>query len=147
VYARWENADTANDLVQETFLRLLRAWEQDETIENPKAWLARVARNLSEDQAKSAFRRHGTRPPQTMSGVEARDPSPEAQLLEKERLAQLQAQLHLLSSDDQRVLHLRYVEDLTTPEIASALGTTVVAVHMRLSRARARLRALLKTLE
>src|SRR6266567_9102394 len=75
-YARWMNADTAMDITQEAFLRLWKKWEDGEAILNPRAWLLRVARNLAEDHAKSAFRRNGTHPPQTMNGVRGRDPQP-----------------------------------------------------------------------
>src|SRR5437660_5469199 len=71
VYARWLNADTAMDITQEAFLRLWKQWQTGEDIINPRAWLLRVARNLAEDHAKSAFRRNGTHPPQTMNGVQA----------------------------------------------------------------------------
>src|SRR5262249_9842496 len=70
-YARWMNADTAMDITQEAFLRLWKKWEDGEAIHNPRAWLLRVARNLAEDHAKSAFRRNGTHPPPTMNGVQA----------------------------------------------------------------------------
>src|ERR671932_447785 len=76
VYARWLNADTAMDIAQEAFLRLWKQWEAGEAIVNPRAWLLRVARNLAEDHAKSAFRRNGTHPPQTMNGVKSHDPQP-----------------------------------------------------------------------
>ena len=68
---RWLNSDVAMGIAQETFLRLWKQWENGETIVNPRAWLLRVARNLAEDHAKSAFRRNGTQPPQTMNGVSA----------------------------------------------------------------------------
>jgi RNA polymerase sigma-70 factor (ECF subfamily) len=82
-YARWMNADTAMDITQEAFLRLWKKWEEGEAIVNPRAWLLRVARNLAEDHAKSAFRRNGTHPPQTMNGVQSRD-SPPLDNLERE---------------------------------------------------------------
>src|SRR5689334_25413293 len=68
-YARWMNADTAMDITQEAFLRLWKQIEAQEVILNPRAWLLRVARNLAEDHAKSAFRRNGTHPPQTMNEI------------------------------------------------------------------------------
>lgn len=68
-YARWLNADLALDIMQEAFLRLWKQWQEGAAILNPRAWLLRVARNLAEDHAKSAFRRNGTHPPQTMNGV------------------------------------------------------------------------------
>src|SRR5436853_7826143 len=73
VYARWLNADVALDIMQETFLRLWKQWQDGSDIVNPRAWVLRVARNLAEDHAKSAFRRYGTQAPQTMNGVQGRD--------------------------------------------------------------------------
>src|SRR5215213_8651376 len=75
-YARWLNADTATDLMQEAFLRLWKQWHAGATVLNPRAWLLRVTRNLAEDHAKSAFRRNGTQPPQVMNGVHSAEPSP-----------------------------------------------------------------------
>src|SRR5579885_2237385 len=68
-YGRWMDADLAMDVTQEAFLRLWRQFEAGEAIQNPRAWLLRVARNLAEDHAKSAFRRNGTQPPEQMNGV------------------------------------------------------------------------------
>src|SRR5262245_66091832 len=71
-YARWMDADLALDIAQEAFLRLWKQWESgEEDIQNPRAWLLRVARNLAEDYAKSSFRRNGTTPPHLMTGVQA----------------------------------------------------------------------------
>src|SRR5579885_1357306 len=96
-YARWMNADTALDIMQEAFLRLWKQWEDGEAILNPRAWLLRVARNLAEDHAKSAFRRNGTHPPQTMNGVRAHDPLPLEQLEREETFGQLRGVLRELS--------------------------------------------------
>src|SRR5256885_10576849 len=75
-YARWMDADQAMDITQEAFLRLWRQWEAGEDIQNPRAWLLRGARNLAEDYAKSAFRRHRTQPPAQLHGVRASPPLP-----------------------------------------------------------------------
>src|SRR5712691_11234310 len=89
VYARWLNADIALDIMQETFLRLWRQWQEGSDIVNPRAWVLRVARNLAEDHAKSAFRRFGTPPPQTMNGVKSHDPMPLDALEREETFTQL----------------------------------------------------------
>jgi RNA polymerase sigma-70 factor (ECF subfamily) len=138
-YARWMNADTALDITQETFLRLWKQWEQGETILNPRAWLLRVARNLAEDHAKSAFRRNGTHPPHTMNGVPAEALLPLERLEREETFAQLRAVLEQLPKADREILTLRYALDYNTGEIADLLGINATAVHMRLSRARQRL--------
>jgi RNA polymerase sigma-70 factor (ECF subfamily) len=138
-YARWMNADTAMDITQEAFLRLWKKWEEGETIVNPRAWLLRVARNLAEDHAKSAFRRNGTHPPQTMNGVQSREPPLLDDLERQETFAQLRGILQEMPQPDREILTLRYALEYNTGEIADLLGINATAVHMRLSRARQRL--------
>ncbi|MDB5307872.1 MAG: sigE 20 [Gemmataceae bacterium] len=138
-YARWMDADLAMDVTQEAFLRLWRQWEAGEDIQNPRAWLLRVARNLAEDYAKSAFRRNGTQPPEFLNGVRSSQPLP-VEMLEKEELfARLRAELEELSPGDRDILTLRYALDYDANTIAELLNVNVTAVHMRLSRARQRL--------
>ncbi len=143
-YARWMNADTAMDITQETFLRLWKQWETGEQILNPRAWLLRVARNLAEDFAKSAFRRNGTHPPQTMNGVRSQDPMPLETLEREETFGRLRDVLEELSKGDREILTLRYALDYDTNQIADVLAINATAVHMRLSRARQRLAERLK---
>jgi RNA polymerase sigma-70 factor (ECF subfamily) len=139
-YARWMNADVAQDIMQETFLRLWKQWQEGgESILNPRAWLLRVARNLAEDHAKSAFRRNGTQPPQTMNGVKSHDPMPLERLEREETFAQLRKVLEHLAPPDREILTLRYGLDYNANEIADLLAINATAVHMRLSRARQRL--------
>src|SRR5262249_53009267 len=111
---------------------------------NPRAWLLRVARNLAEDHAKSAFRRNGTHPPQTMNGVRAHDPLPLECLEREETFAQLRGVLDQMSKADREILTLRYALDYNTNQIADLLAINTTAVHMRLSRARQRLAERLK---
>lgn len=140
VYARWLNAELALDVMQEAFLRLWNQWEiGGEDIQNPRAWLLRVARNLSEDHAKSAFRRNGTQPPELLDAVRSPQPLPEEVLERNEQFARLRAELEALSPADRDVLTLRYAMDYDANEIAAILEVNVTAVHMRLSRARQRL--------
>jgi RNA polymerase sigma-70 factor (ECF subfamily) len=138
-YARWMDADMALDITQEAFLRLWKQWEADEAIQNPRAWLMRVARNLAEDYVKSAFRRNGTHPPQLLNGVRSKMPAPLESLEREETFAQLHAVLHELSESDRHLLTLRYGLDYDAGQIAESLRINTTAVHMRLSRARQRL--------
>ena len=137
-YARWMDPDLAMDVTQEAFLRLWKQWEAGEDIQNPRAWLLRVARNLGEDHAKSAFRRNGTQSPEVLNGVHSGQ-LPPVEMLEKEELfAQVRAVLDELAPADRDVLTLRYALDYDAPAIAELLNVNVTAVHMRLSRARQR---------
>src|SRR6478672_9488296 len=133
VYARWLNADVALDIMQETFLRLWKQWQEGTIIVNPRAWALRVARNLAEDHAKSAFRRYGTQPPQTMNGVEGRDLLPLDGMARAEMFGQLKKEMQQLAPADREILTLRYALDYDTSEIAEVLEINATAVHMRLS--------------
>src|SRR5580698_9909359 len=110
-YARWMDRDTALDIAQEVFLRLWKQWETGEEIQNPRAWLLRVARNLAEDYAKSAFRRNGTQPPELLNGVQSRQPMPIEKLERDELFAQLREVLEELAPTDREILTLRYALD------------------------------------
>jgi RNA polymerase sigma-70 factor (ECF subfamily) len=138
-YARWLNAEVALDIMQETFLRLWKQWQDGGAILNPRAWLLRVARNLAEDYAKSAFRRNGTQSPQTMNGVKGRDVLPLDNMEREETFGQLREELEKLAPADREILTLRYGLDYNANQIAEILDINSTAVHMRLSRARQRL--------
>jgi len=145
-YARWMDADSAQDIMQEVFLRFWKQLEGQgpkqtmaETILNPRAWLLRVARNLAEDYSKSSFRRHGTQPPEMLGGLQGRDDQPLAKMEREEAFAQIRSVLDEMATADREILTLRYAFDYETTAIAEILGVASSAVHMRLSRARQRL--------
>jgi RNA polymerase sigma-70 factor (ECF subfamily) len=138
-FARWMDTESALDIMHETFLRLWRMMLDNEIIENPRAWLLRVARNLAEDYAKSAFRKFGTQPPELMGSLTARGMSPVDGMIQEEKFAEIRKLLDELAPADREILTLRYALDYDSPEIAKFLGIAVSAVHMRLSRARQRL--------
>ena len=142
-YARWLNADVAQDIMQDAFLRLWRQWEQGQTIDNPRAWLVRVAHNLAEDHGKSAFRRNGTQTPQMMNGVTSRELPPADAVVRDEDQAKIRSCLAELPEGDREILTLRYALDYDTNRIAALLSVNSAAVHMRLSRARRKLGELL----
>jgi RNA polymerase sigma-70 factor (ECF subfamily) len=139
VYARWLNADIAQDLMQEAFMRLWKQIQQGGEIQNHRAWLLRVARNLAEDHAKSSFRRNGTQPPQTMNVLKGRDLDPLDAMERDETFGRIRHELYKLAPPDREILTLRYALDYSAQEIADFLEINSTAVHMRLSRARQRL--------
>jgi RNA polymerase sigma-70 factor (ECF subfamily) len=139
VYARRLNGDLALDIVQETFLRLWKQWQAGEAIDNPRAWLVRVARNLAEDHAKSAFQRNGTQTPSTMNGLPGLEVAPLEHLVREETLAQVRQVLAEMPEADRQILTLKYALGYDGRQIADVLAINPTAVHMRLSRARQRM--------
>ncbi len=130
---------TADDIVQESFLRLWKQWASGEQIDDPRAWVMRVARNLAEDYRKSAYRRNGTSPPHEMSDIQSDEPSPLEAAVHNEDLARLREAMATLPDIDQQLL-LRQANGSTCAELGLEFGRTPKAIREKLARARKRLR-------
>lgn len=129
-YARTGNRADAEDVMQETFLTLLRKGpDQFDSGEHAKAWLLRVAAQRACDH----FRRVSTRRETPLAEAA------EAAAPEEERGETLEAVL-ALPAELRLVIHLYYYEGYSVAETAKVLGKSEGAVKSRLFRARARLR-------
>lgn len=121
----------AEDVVQDTFLRL---WEKAPIFESPaheRAWLLKVAVNGCKSRLRAPWRRR-TAP--LLDSYPAADPEEQA----------LMEVIQSLPPKDRTVLHLYYYEGYQTAEIAAMTGWREGTVRSRLARARDRLRELLK---
>jgi len=128
-YAYTGHRADAEDVTQETFLRLLRDAPEFREEGHRKAWLLRVAVNCARDLHRSPWRRRAA----PLEEAEAL-PAPEAP-----ESGVLEAVLSL-PEKYRAVVHLYYYEGYTAAETAQLLGKSVSAVNTRLSRARAMLR-------
>lgn len=126
----------AQDITQESFLRLYLAMGKSEPIENPRAWLFRVAHNF-------ALKRHAKEKSfvelDTESAPPHSDPDPERAYLDEERRKLLDRAIHDLSPQQRNCLHLR-AEGLRYREIADVIGISTSTVGEFLRRAVARLK-------
>ncbi len=129
-YARTGSKEDAEDITQETFLRLVRAAPVFRDGEHCKAWLLRVAANCAGDLHRSPWRRRSV-PLEEAGQMPAPEP-PEDQGME--------AAILTLPENYRVVVHLYYYEELSTGEIARLLGKREGTIRTRLSRARAMLR-------
>jgi RNA polymerase sigma-70 factor (ECF subfamily) len=128
----------AQEAAQESFLRLYATLKRGDKIENPRAYVFRVAHNLglktrAKQSAQEAF------DPELEQQIAGREPSPEHVLLEKERWMRFQRAMGGLSEQQRRCLDLR-LEGLRYPEIGSILGISASAVGEFLRRALVRLK-------
>ncbi|MEW5991128.1 MAG: sigma-70 family RNA polymerase sigma factor [Chloroflexota bacterium] len=130
------DADVAEDLVQEAFLRLAREVEAGRTPIDAGAWLHRVAGNLATSRGRhlSVVDRRAGELPHPDGPT-----SPEAQVVEAELNEALRAVLAQLSSDDRGALILA-AQGYRGPEIAASIGRTAGATRTLLCRARTKVR-------
>jgi RNA polymerase sigma factor (sigma-70 family) len=134
--------DVAEDLLEETWLRLIQhaSTLRDEAQLAP--WLFTVARNLYYSWRRS----HGADPWRT-SELDPAWPAPErgdspfAAAVRSELEGRIEAGLARLSLADRELLLLVGVEGLTSAEAATVAGVPAVTVRARLHRARERLAA------
>ena len=130
----------AEDLVSEAFLRLATELRAGRTPDDPSAWLYRVGSNLAVSRARRA--NVATR---ALPSLLRRDvvPSPEDEVLGRERDRVLHAVLASMPGDDRRIVVLA-AQGYRSEEIAGMIGRSGPATRTRLCRARGRLRAQLE---
>ncbi|MBM3729175.1 MAG: RNA polymerase sigma factor [Acidobacteria bacterium] len=131
------DAVATDDIVQETFVRLLRQMKSGVPIANPQAWLFAVGRNLVADHLTDQARYTSIEEP--ASGAwrrEQADPAPSAeqQCLHAERATRVERALKRLSPLETQCLRMRSAGMLYR-QIAAALGVTISTVESALARA------------
>lgn len=134
------NPDDAQDVLQTIFLRLQRRGVPA-NLEQPKAYLYRAAVKTSLNLLRSR-RRHVLTADSDFFETRAQSAESGIDTLQRAHLHQA---IDSLSPRTVEILLLRYVEDLTEPQIAKMLGITRGTVAVTLFRALARLRKLLRT--
>ncbi len=152
------SADDAEDVVQETFVRLWRAGDEVRP-DSVRSWLLRVCRNLSLDTLRRRKVREGARAgadqvsERGRLGIEvAEDDGRERTLevsdlgsgaLHTETVLDVQRMVEAmegLKEPQRSIILLREVQDCTYEEIAEALDLSLSAVKVYLHRARKKIR-------
>lgn len=141
--------ETAEDIVQETFLRAFRKRKEYRAIANFSTWLFTIAGNL----AKSELRRRKRwrllslhKDDESETGFELPDESFLPDRMTETSLADVQIQeaIQSLPANYRQVILLRDVEGMSYQEIAEIIKSPVGTVKSRVNRARLRLQQKLK---
>jgi RNA polymerase sigma-70 factor, ECF subfamily len=140
------NRVDAEDLVQETYVRAIEAFNRLRENSNVRGWLFTILRNLWFNQ----LRKQKTGPQLVVVDTDSlfdglTDNLPDAhKILEKEEDAiRVRAAISKLPSEFQEILILREFEELSYQEIAMVLDCPAGTVMSRLGRARAKLKVTL----
>jgi RNA polymerase sigma-70 factor (ECF subfamily) len=143
VYRKVRSSAIAADIVQDAYLRATASL-QDQAPDDPRAYLYRVAENLTVDHLRRQRARGKYLVEANVSEEQhPKAPSPETQLIDRQRLQALVAAVDELPRRCREVFMLRKFEDLNQSEIAHRLGISrnMVEKHLRhaLSHCRKRL--------
>ena len=122
------NQGIAEDLTVETLWRVYRARQQFRPDGNFPAWARRIATNLALDHLRRQ------RPEESLVSEPAAESRPDP-VLQRETRQKIQQAFHRLPAKLQVAATLALVEEQPYDEIATALGTSVGAVKLRVFRA------------
>ncbi|PYT00268.1 MAG: RNA polymerase subunit sigma-24 [Acidobacteria bacterium] len=148
-YRFTSNADSAEDLTQEVFIRIYRTLDQYDPKQGDLAnWLMRLARNLIIDD----YRHRQRNPQNTMADtvddhqyhLRAVGTSAHKEMERRELAAQVQEGIDKLPTDLKTCVILRDIEEMTYQEIVDVLQIPEGTVKSRINRGRIELAKILK---
>ena len=126
---------SAEDAVQETFLRAYKSYSSFEGRSSEKTWLTTIAVNVCKNMLRSPWRKRNAGE-EALETLRTEDPS-----LPDPTVSRAVMRL----PDEQRTaVILYYVQGMKIREIAKALNVPTQTISSRLSRARSKLRAKLE---
>ncbi|MCU9613028.1 RNA polymerase sigma factor [Caldibacillus lycopersici] len=132
IYKMIHDGQEAEDLMQETFLRVFRYLRLEKEIQFPKTYLYRTARNLTIDHIRKQ------KPIQLVKELftakEKTVPATETVVEIQEELRELQEVVQTLKTSYREVIILRKIEGFTIQETAQILNWTENKVKYTLSR-------------
>ena len=126
----FKNSIDADDVVQETFLKLARSGKDFENEEHLRNWLIRVAVNECKRVSLSSWVRKKVSLEEYTGQID----------FETQEESRVFTAVMSLPKKYRQVIHLYYYEDYCTAEIADILGISRTAVTTRLLRGREKLK-------
>lgn len=129
-------ADDAEDVAQETYIRMMR-YEGSSELNSPSAMLFRIAVNVANDHGRTTVARRASRHTAVQQADElASDlPSAEREVLASQTLDLLLVTIDALPPKCKQVFLLSRASDMTYTEIAAHCGISVKMVEKHISRA------------
>ena len=131
-YSYLHNMSDAEDVLQDTLIQFIKKQPRFETVNHEKAWVLRVAINISKNKITYNKIRKTDELSNTLAANETED------------LSFVWDAVKLLPSKYREVVHLFYYEGYSTAQIASLLSKKEATVRSLLLRARIKLKEVLK---
>ncbi|MBA4180867.1 MAG: RNA polymerase [Anaerolinea sp.] len=141
-YLVLRDAQAAEDVAQDAFVRAYRGLGGFREGEPFRPWLLRIVSNLALNEVRSAGRRRGLLE-RFGFAAPSTEPAADRALVGGETRAEVWDAVNALPPDDRTVLYLRFFLELPEKEIAAVIGKAPGTVKSRLNRASGRLRAVI----
>src|SRR5687767_7076528 len=136
----------ADDLLQETYYRFLRAKAAHESDAHRRHSLFRIATNLARDahrRKRTDPLRHAGDATEDALGLHGSEPAPDAHVYQEAASAHVRQAMQRLTPRERSMLWLAYAHGSSHREIADAVGVKTPSVKQLLFRARRKMAALL----
>lgn len=130
---RTRDFSLAEDIAQETWIRLDQAGCA--AIDNPRAYMFRIAANLAIDHARASDRRLATAEIEAALDIADSAPDPERIALDRSELRDLARRMEALPERQHRILIMSRVQNQPHRAIAAHFGISTRMVEFELRRA------------
>lgn len=141
------DADEAEDVAQEAFIRAFYALDRFDPTRPLRPWLLQIVRNLARNRRRS-IRRYLAAVGRWWQTTPLREAASTiagtAELIREQEAQELWQAVQQLAASDQEVIYLRYFLELSVADTAVTLGVAEGTVKSRLSRALVRLRSVVE---
>ncbi len=140
IYYMVKNRSTAEDLVQEVYIKVLKSYETFKGESSPKTWMFSIARHVTIDFFRKEERRKKRSADQYdihehQEALKDHQPLPDEIAEQNERIQLLYRCLDDCTEDQRLVIILRYIQELSIQETAEALDWTISKVKTTQHRA------------
>jgi len=142
------NRQEAEDVVQETFLRVFRSFDRYDESQKFSTWIYRIGTNLSIDRLRKRKTTYSLDADVSGDGegtdwhsmLASEEPTPEGSVLLSETQTRIREAIETLPKKYKSVVVLKYLHDMSLQEIGDVLDMPVTTVKTRVHRGREFLR-------
>jgi len=133
-----KNQEVAEDVVQESFIKVWNKREKLAEIDNPDAYCMTITRNMSIDKLRA--KKMDPSDIDEHYDIKSNTADPERDMVAKQELSNVMKIVNALPENHRTVIHLRDIEGYSYKEISEMTGYSLEKVKVYLHRARMRIK-------